>query len=109
VLARHGGHRLLVADVGLAEPTPPGVRDLKVRGGTADMLAGPAMGDRDLDAAIAAGRRLAAELAEEGVDCLVLGEIGMGNTTTAAALACALTGAPPAATVGRGAGADAAG
>ena len=109
VLARHGGHELLVADVGLAAPTPPGVRDAKVRAGTADMLDGPAMTDSDVGAALAAAAELADELAARGVDCLVLGEIGMGNTTATAALACALTGAPPAATVGRGAGMDAAG
>jgi nicotinate-nucleotide--dimethylbenzimidazole phosphoribosyltransferase len=109
VLARHGGHDLLVADIGLAAPTPPGVRDVKVRAGTADMLDGPALTDSDVEAALAAGAALADELATLGVDCLVLGEIGMGNTTTTAALACALTGAPPATTVGRGAGMDAAG
>ncbi|MEA2246272.1 MAG: nicotinate-nucleotide--dimethylbenzimidazole phosphoribosyltransferase, partial [Solirubrobacteraceae bacterium] len=109
VLARRGGHELLVADVGLAGPTPPGVRDAKVRAGTADMLEGPALTAGDLDAALAAGAALAAELAERGVDCLVLGEIGMGNTATTAALACALTGASPAVAVGHGAGMDAGG
>ncbi|HEX5191463.1 MAG TPA: nicotinate-nucleotide--dimethylbenzimidazole phosphoribosyltransferase [Solirubrobacteraceae bacterium] len=109
VLARQGGHTLIVADIGLASPTPPGVRACKVRPGTADMLAGPALSDAELEAALKAGAGLAAELATEGVDCLVLGEIGMGNTATAAALAGALTGAPPAATVGRGTGLDAAG
>jgi nicotinate-nucleotide--dimethylbenzimidazole phosphoribosyltransferase len=49
------------------------------------------------------------ELAERGVGCLVLGEIGIGNTTTSAALACALTGAPVSLAVGRGTGLDAAG
>jgi nicotinate-nucleotide--dimethylbenzimidazole phosphoribosyltransferase len=109
VLTRRGGHELLVADVGLAGPTPPGVRDAKVRAGTADMLEGPALTAGELDAALAAGAALAAELAERGVDCLVLGEIGMGNTATTAALACALTGASPAVAVGHGAGMDAAG
>jgi nicotinate-nucleotide--dimethylbenzimidazole phosphoribosyltransferase len=109
VLARRGGHALLVADVGLAGPTPPGVRDAKVARGSADMLAGPALTEAALDAALAAGARLAAELAAGGVDCLVLGEIGIGNTATTAALACALTGAAPERTVGRGSGLDAAG
>jgi nicotinate-nucleotide--dimethylbenzimidazole phosphoribosyltransferase len=109
VLARHGGHELVVADVGLAAPTPAGVRDVKVKAGTADMLKGPALREHELDAALETGRVLVGELAEGGVDCLALGEIGMGNTATSAALACALTGAPPAATVGRGAGLDAAG
>jgi nicotinate-nucleotide--dimethylbenzimidazole phosphoribosyltransferase len=109
VLARRDGHQLLVADVGLASPTPAGVRDMKVRPGTADMIDGPALRLDELDAARAAGATLAGELADSGIDCLLLGEIGMGNTATAAALACALTGAPAAAMVGRGAGLDAGG
>src|SRR5690606_34575100 len=51
----------------------------------------------------------AGELIDAGVDCLILGEIGIGNTTTTAALAAALTGTAPAALVGRGTGMDAAG
>jgi nicotinate-nucleotide--dimethylbenzimidazole phosphoribosyltransferase len=109
VLARRGGHALLVADVGLAGPTPAGVLDAKVAPGSADMLAGPALTETQLDAALAAGARLAAELAGDGVDCLVLGEIGIGNTATTAALTSALTGASPQQTVGRGTGLDAAG
>jgi nicotinate-nucleotide--dimethylbenzimidazole phosphoribosyltransferase len=109
VLARHGGHELLVADIGLTAATPAGVRAVKVRAGSADMLAGPALTADDVDAALAAGSALASELADRGADCLALGEIGMGNTATSAALACAMTGATPAETVGRGAGLDATG
>ncbi len=109
VLARRGGHALLVADVGLTGPTPPGVRDLKVAPGSADMLTGPALSADELAASLAAGARLAGELADGGVDCLLLGEIGIGNTTTTAALVSALTGASPAVTVGRGTGMDASG
>jgi len=109
VLAARGPHRLVVADIGLVADTPPGVRAAKVRAGTADMLDEPAMSEADLDAALGTGAALAGELAQEGVDCLILGEIGMGNTATTAALVCALTGAPPAAAVGRGTGVDAAG
>jgi len=109
VLARRGGHELLVADVGLAGPTPAGVRDCKVAAGTADMLEGAALSGEQLDAALAAGARLCGELAARGADCLVLGEIGIGNTATTAALTCALTGATPQRTVGRGTGLDAAG
>ncbi|MCW2957345.1 MAG: cobT [Solirubrobacterales bacterium] len=109
VLARRGGHALLVADVGLTGATPPGVRDEKVAPGTADLLDGPALTAGQLDDALGRGARLAAELADEGVHCLVLGEIGIGNTTTTAALVSALTGADPARTVGRGTGMDAAG
>jgi nicotinate-nucleotide--dimethylbenzimidazole phosphoribosyltransferase len=109
VLAARGGHELLVADVGLAGATPPGVRDAKIAAGSADMIAGAALTDAELDAALAAGAALARELAGRGVDCLVLGEIGIGNTATTAALACALTGVSPQLAVGRGTGLDAEG
>jgi nicotinate-nucleotide--dimethylbenzimidazole phosphoribosyltransferase len=109
VLARDGGHRLLVADLGLAGPTPAGVLDRKVLAGSADMTAGAGLTEDELRRALGSGRELAAQLAGESVDCLVLGEIGMGNTATAAALASLLTGAPASVTVGRGTGLDAAG
>jgi nicotinate-nucleotide--dimethylbenzimidazole phosphoribosyltransferase len=109
VLARRGGHELLVADVGLVGVTPPGVRDAKIAAGSADMTSGAALTEAELDAALATGATLARELAGRGVDCLVLGEIGIGNTATTAALACALTGVSPQLAVGRGTGLDAAG
>ncbi len=109
VLARRGGHELLVADLGLGAPTPPGVRDAKIASGSADMTDGPALSQAQLSAALEVGVTLARELAQREVDCLVLGEIGIGNTTTAAALACALTGAAPREMVGLGTGMDAAG
>ncbi|HWI09260.1 MAG TPA: nicotinate-nucleotide--dimethylbenzimidazole phosphoribosyltransferase [Solirubrobacteraceae bacterium] len=109
VLARDGGHRLLVADVGLRGPTPEGVDGRKVAGGSADMTAGAGLTADQLDTALDTGRELAAQLAGDGVDCAVLGEIGIGNTATAAALASLLTGAPASDTVGRGTGIDAAG
>jgi nicotinate-nucleotide--dimethylbenzimidazole phosphoribosyltransferase len=109
VLARDGGHRLLVADLGLAGPTPAGVLDHKAAAGSADMTSRAGLTQDELRRAVASGRKLVAQLAGEGVDCLVLGEIGMGNTATAAALASLLTGAPASVTVGRGTGLDAAG
>lgn len=109
VLARRDGHELLIADVGLVAPTPDGVRDAKLAPGTADMTTGPALTDAQLDAALALGAALAGELAERGVDCIALGEIGIGNTATTAALAGALLGVGAEQTVGRGTGLDAAG
>ncbi len=109
VLAQHGGHELLVADVGLAGPTPPGVRDAKIAAGTVDMTAGPALDPAELEAALETGAALARELSERDVDCLALGEIGIGNTATTAALVCALTGVSPGLAVGRGTGLDTAG
>lgn len=110
VLARHHAGRLLVADLGLQGATPPGVRPARVRdGGTDDLGAGPAMTAGELAAAITTGAALAGELLDRGAGCLLPGEIGIGNTTAAAALACALAGLTPELAVGRGAGADAAG
>jgi nicotinate-nucleotide--dimethylbenzimidazole phosphoribosyltransferase len=109
VLAKRGGHELLVADVGLLGDTPAGVRDAKISRGTRDMLDGPALTEAQLARALATGAELAAELASRGVACLVLGEVGIGNTATTAALASVLTGSPSGVTVGRGTGLDAAG
>ena len=110
VLARARGETLVVADVGLRGPTPPGCADRRCAAGTADFVAGPAMTAAQRDAALAAGAELAREVLDEsGAHCLVLGEIGIGNTATAAALLCALTGARPDDIVGRGTGLDAQG
>ena len=109
VLAEAHGHELLLADVGLLGPTPPGAKSLKVATGTRDFADDDAMTEAQLDQALDTGRQLAAELAISTPDCLVLGEIGIGNTTTAAALACALIAIAPGKAVGRGTGVDAAG
>ena len=111
VLARARDETLVVADVGLRGPTPPGCVDRRCApAGTADFVAGPAMTAAERDAALAAGAELArALLQDSGAHCLVLGEIGIGNTATAAALLCALTGARPGEVVGRGTGLDAQG
>src|SRR5581483_7534767 len=55
---------------------------------------------------IAVGRRLAEEAADAGSTLLCAGEMGIGNTTAAAALLCALAGVDPDEAVGRGAGVD---
>ena len=109
VLSRSGGHALVVADVGLVGATPAGVRDAKVAAGSGDMVEGRALTGDQVAAALEVGARLVREIAVEGVDCLVLGEIGIGNTTTAATLVSVLTGTPATVTVGRGTGMDSAG
>ncbi len=109
VLAAQGGHALRVVDVGLAGDTPPGLIDAKIRRGTADFLEGDAMTAAEHAQAWATGERLVGELAGEGVDLIVVGEIGIGNTTTASVLAAALVGLVPRQVVGRGTGVDAAG
>ncbi len=109
VLSAAGGHRLLLADLGLRGPRIDGVRDHRIAEGTADIVDGDALTEQQLDVALEAGAALTRELADAGVDCLVLGEIGIGNTTTAAALAAVLGVAEPERLVGRGTGTDHAG
>jgi nicotinate-nucleotide--dimethylbenzimidazole phosphoribosyltransferase len=67
------------------------------------------MSETDARAALAVGARLALAAASSGVDVLIAGEMGIGNSTAAAALLAALVGVPPDEAVGRGAGLDAAG
>jgi nicotinate-nucleotide--dimethylbenzimidazole phosphoribosyltransferase len=106
VLAHARGDRLLVADVGLSGPTPAGVLNRRVAPGSGDITVGPAMTQAQLEAALDTGAQLARD-ALDGADCLVLGEIGIGNTTAAAALLAGLTGLPAEQVVGRGTGLDA--
>jgi nicotinate-nucleotide--dimethylbenzimidazole phosphoribosyltransferase len=69
---------------------------------TADFTTGPAMSESELVAALSAGWLAVSPAA----DLLVTGEMGIGNTTSAAALAHALFGGAPADWVGRGTGVD---
>ena len=72
---------------------------------TGDFTQGPAMSEADCAQAMAYGMMAV----EEGIDILALGEMGIGNTTSAAAICCALYGGPAADWVGRGTGVDDAG
>lgn len=69
---------------------------------TADFTAAPAMDEAELLAAINAG----AQAVPETADLIALGEMGIGNTTVAAALAAALFGGDGKDWVGRGTGVD---
>src|SRR3954471_18076511 len=108
VLARQTGATVTVVDVGVARELDdaPGLRRRKVRAGTADLSAGPAMTADDVDAALAVGAEVASELADAGARALVTGDMGIGNTTAAAAVIAALTGRPPGEVTGRGTGID---
>jgi nicotinate-nucleotide--dimethylbenzimidazole phosphoribosyltransferase len=107
VLAREAGARLVVVDAGVAEPLGhPEVRELRVGAGTANAAVGPAMSRDQALEALANGIRLAGEL---DAGTVALGEMGIGSTTAAAALAAVLLPAPAAAVCGRGTGLDDAG
>lgn len=109
VLADHAGARVRVVDAGVATETPedPALLRLRIGPGTADISEGPAMRREDALAAVAAGIALLhAERAEAGVDIVGCGEMGIGNSTAAAAIIAAATGRPPRAVTGRGTGVD---
>ena len=111
VLARQHGMALTVADCGVAsEFAPhPQLANLKVAGverGSADASLGPAMQAAQCEAAITQGRALVAGLPG---NVLLLGEMGIGNTSAAALLMARLTGQPLAVCTGRGTGLDDAG
>jgi nicotinate-nucleotide--dimethylbenzimidazole phosphoribosyltransferase len=108
VLARAIGAELVIADVGLIGASRPGVAHHRVAPGSADITAGPAMTPSQLKAGVAAGYALAKDFVARN-DVIVVGEIGIGNTTVAAALLSALTGLTPEAVCGRGTGLDAQG
>jgi nicotinate-nucleotide--dimethylbenzimidazole phosphoribosyltransferase len=106
VLARALGAELTVADVGLRGARAAGVVDRRVAAGSADITLGPALSDAQLRGAVEAGYELALELAGR-CELVVLGEIGIANTTAAAALLAGLCGLAPEVVCGRGTGVDA--
>jgi nicotinate-nucleotide--dimethylbenzimidazole phosphoribosyltransferase len=115
VLARQVGATVVVVDVGVATRLPAvcdGAQALRVRkvaAGTANLAVAPAMSGDECRAALDVGAEVAAELVAGGARALVTGEMGIGNTTPAAALIAALTGRSPAEVTGRGTGIDDAG
>ena len=118
VLACRQQARILVVDLGIKNPeilnslpeSPDFVRHLAPARGTANFLHGPAMTPEEALQALEVGRQVVADhLAPQGTRVLALGEMGIGNTTSASALAAALTGLPPPAVTGRGTGLEEAG
>ena len=105
-LARLVGARVVVGDFGVATPLSahPDLVSRRIGAGTASIASGPAMSRAQALEAIAAGAELAAAEIARGADLLALGEMGIGNTTSASALAAAFTGAAPAEVTGTGTG-----
>lgn len=106
VIAAANAIELEVVDVGVdAELSAlANIRHSKVRRGSRNVLVEPAMTAGELEASLAAGASSVRRAAEGDVHAIGLGEMGIGNTTSAAALLSVLTGRAAAATVGRGTG-----
>jgi nicotinate-nucleotide--dimethylbenzimidazole phosphoribosyltransferase len=102
---------ILLTDVGIAGdlsalPRAPlvALRSHRVRAGTGDLSLEAAMTRAEAEAAMAVGAETAQAAVEAGSHAVALGEIGIGNTTAAAALVSVFTGTAPARAVGRGTG-----
>ena len=109
-LARCAGADIIPVDIGInMEGSPKGVINRKVRKGTGNFLEGPAMSEEDLDRAINTGIDLVRDCKDKGYTIIATGEMGIGNTTTSAAVCAALLGLDPVKVTGRGAGLDDAG
>ncbi|WP_411133079.1 nicotinate-nucleotide--dimethylbenzimidazole phosphoribosyltransferase [Streptomyces sp. C10] len=104
--ANQVGAEVCVVDVGVAGdlPATPGLLPRKVRAGTADFTAGPAMTQEDVLQAIEVGIDTARDLVAAGNKALLTGEMGIANTTTSAALIAVYTGVDPVEVTGRGTG-----
>lgn len=110
VLARESGARLEVVDVGtLARETIVGVVNGKVGLGTANLACVAAMSEEQLAQCFEQGRDAVLRAMAAGADLFIGGDMGIGNTTAAAAVGCALLGLRGAELAGPGTGLDAAG
>lgn len=111
VLARQMNARVVVADLGVDADLPDHteLRSAKVRRGTASISRGPSMSRDEAEEALVAGRELVRLEATRGLDVVLTGDMGIGNTTASAALVSALTELSPVEVVGRGTGVDDAG
>jgi nicotinate-nucleotide--dimethylbenzimidazole phosphoribosyltransferase len=107
-IAAQAGAEVCVVDVGVAAdlPAAPGLLPRKIRPGTADMTAGPAMTRDEALRAVEVGIETARDLVAAGNSCLLTGDMGIANTTASAALIAVFTGAEPEEVTGRGTGID---
>jgi len=111
VLARRAAARVVVADAGVNSdslPVHPGLLRYSAGKGTADFSQGPAMSRALAQTCIDNGRAAVRALADEGLDLLAVGEMGIGNTSPSSALCACLLGLDVEAVTGSGTGLDAA-
>ena len=108
VLACHVGARVVIVDMGVAgELKPhPDLVNHKVAFGTRNMARGPAMSHAQAIQAIEGGIEVVEQELAKGMDIVGIGDMGIGNTTPASAIAAAITGASVAEVTGRGTGID---
>jgi nicotinate-nucleotide--dimethylbenzimidazole phosphoribosyltransferase len=105
------GAELRVVDAGVDAdlPSHPALLDAKVRRGSRNAAVEPALTQVEAEEALTRGADIARRAAEEGFEILALGEMGIGNTASAALIMHRLAPAPLTDCIGRGAGHDDAG
>ena len=97
--------QVMAVDVGIAQDVEcESLIQRKIVRGTRNIAAGSAMTAAETEAAVTVGLDIAGELAANGTKLIISGEMGIGNTTLAAAIASVLLGLPPEEVTGRGAG-----
>ncbi len=108
VLGRNGGIEVKIVDAGVDADLSDRkeLLQLKVMRGTANFAVGPAMTREQAEFCVDSGIKLAGAAAGEGIDLIGLGEMGIGNTTSASAITSVLTGSTPETVTGRGTGID---
>lgn len=105
VLAKQYHTDLKVVDLGInADVNIKGIINRKIRKSTGNFTKEPAMTREEALQSITAGIEMADECFKEGYDIIGLGEMGIGNTTTSAAVLSALCGIDTFLSVGKGAG-----
>jgi nicotinate-nucleotide--dimethylbenzimidazole phosphoribosyltransferase len=87
-------------------PELPSVQNDRIAAGTQNFCKQTAMTQGQLNAALSAGQAVAIDAIEHETQLFIGGEMGIGNTTSASALACALLHQPTSVLVGRGTGVD---
>jgi nicotinate-nucleotide--dimethylbenzimidazole phosphoribosyltransferase len=109
VLARQARIEVVVVDVGVDASFQGAERlvERKIRRGTRNFAKEPAMTLDEVHAALKVGIELANEAKQQGRTLIALGEMGIGNTTSASAITAALTGLSAAQVTGKGTGLDA--
>ena len=110
VIARSVGCDVLAVDIGMkTDVTHASLLNRKIGYGTRNFTKSPAMTRSECEQALTVGMNLVRDLKAQGVQLVLTGEMGIGNTTPTAALASVLLGLSPEIVTGRGAGLDNAG
>ncbi len=108
-IARVAEAEVYVLDVGVSGPAFPARERLiaaRVRSGTGNIAREPAMSPAEAIVALQAGENAARRAISEGATLLAAGDMGIGNTTAAAALTAAFLNLPAEEVTGRGTGVD---